>query len=137
MKKLVVLVSLLMPFSGAHAQQNGWQAAYEKADAPMEKCFAHRNLRECDKMVRANAATLASPDLEDVGDRRMVLNDYLKWTAAYGLMLRKDGALRQSVDVLAGAYRDLMTKYQRMSRPQPLMDNLVMMNALSETLFEA
>lgn len=137
MKKLVVLASLLLPLSAAHAQQNRWQAAYDKADAPLEKCFADRNTRECDKMVRAYAATLASPDLVDAGDRRMVLNDYLKWTAAYGRMLRKGGALQQSSDVLAGAYRDLMTEYQRTSRPQPLIDNLALMSALSETLIEA
>ena len=137
MKKLVVLASLLLPFSAANAQQKGWQAAYDKADAPMEKCFADRNLRECDKMVRAYAATLASPDLVDAGDRRMVLNDYLKWTAAYGRMLRKDGALQQSSDVLAGAYRDLLGEYQRTGRPQPLIDNLALISAFSETLIEA
>jgi len=135
-RKLVVLASLLLPFCAAHAQQKGWQAAYDKADAPMEKCFADRNLRECDKMVRAYAATLASPDLVEAGDRRMVLNDYLKWTAAYGRMLRKDGALQQSSDVLAGAYRDLLAEYQRTGRPQSLIDNLALMSAFSETLIE-
>lgn len=88
-------------------------------------------------MVRAYAATLASPDLVDASDRRMVLNDYLKWTTAYGRMLRKDGALQQSSDVLSGAYRDLMGEYQRTSRSQALMDNLALMSAFSETLIAA